>query len=217
MRNHKLFSYFLVLAMLLMLSCQAATNLLATPTPTLTSTPTLTPTPLPTPTPTPIPLSEIDLQRVAIQFDELPTSYELSPSELLNGPVEMEEIFSAQDQVHQDVVNAQYTSYGTDGLSILYSNGFFVYSSEAQAKLAFEEIAGIQDREPDGRPNIGDEARLFTTDLDFFSTTMVLWRYQEAVVYLSVAVINETLPAEAEIIDLARTIQGRLEGSLPLE
>ena len=199
----------IIAIILLTLSCQAVSNLVATPTPYPTNTPR------PTPTSTPISLSQLDLIWVTIHLDELPPDLGLKPSENISGAVDMEEIFPDYEQVHIDVVNAQYTSFATEDFHRFYGNGIFVYANEAQTIRAYEQIVSGWSSEPQTIPDLGDYAVVRSSESETLSNQMILWRYREALAYLTISTIGEPLPPFTDAIQLAQSVQSRMEMGNP--
>jgi len=167
------------------------------------------------PAPVPIPLSDVDLSWVALRLDELPSDLEMKPSESLSKPEDMKDLFPDYEMVNTNIVSAQYSGFSTEDRHHFYSNGIFVYTDSSQAIQAFEQISAGWTEEPENVPNLGDYALILNMDSDILHKITVLWRYQEALVYLNILGLDPPAPPLKEVIQSARDIQSRLEQRTP--
>ena len=119
-------------------------------------------------------------------------------------------------EVHNNLVGGYSVSYSTEDGSRAITNGIFIYEDDNIVSKALDVIFINTYRERIDTPPIGNESwaisreTLSPFDLSMQYWTMVAWRTQKSVVYVS---INDTseIPIE-ETIRLAQLVQSRIEG-----
>lgn len=185
-----------VVIVMLVLGCQVSSGSSAVPTPS-------------------IPLSDVDLSWAATRLDELPSELELKPSESLSKLDDMRDLFPDHEAVYTNVVSAQYTGFSTEDRHHFYSNGIFVYADTTDTIKAFEQISGGWTDQPETVSNLGDNALALYMESDKLHKITILWRYQEALVYLSILGRDSPAPPLKEVIQSAKNVQSRLEQRSP--
>jgi hypothetical protein len=161
--------------------------------------------------PSGVPLAERDLSAVVLKSSELPAGSSFTPGDTLAGPAQFEgQIFVDYPDVHTGLVNAYYVSFHTGNWERGYVNGIMVYDSLAQAQKAYNVVLGSATGDKVDSSQIGDESIVMRNDSGLLSI-MILWRYKEAVTYLTIFHIdNAPLPATNNVTALAQAIQDRL-------
>jgi len=163
------------------------------------------------PTPTAVPLSQLDLNTVILQKEDLPAGFD----NVIAGTEQ--DLFPNAPAVHTGVANSAVTILKTGDDRHVYSNGVLVYDTEELASSAYQSIVDQTKGEKLTVDPIGDEtfAIYSTVQSDIILNTihvaMILWRSGPAVTFLSYA--DSDNPPDAETMPrLANMIQGRLVG-----
>ena len=161
-----------------------------------------------------IPLSGVDLSWAAIQLDELPSDLDLIPSSNISNVDDMK-VYRDYDLVYTNLVKAQYTGFSTEDRRLFYGNGIFVYADTSATIQAFEQISGGWTAEPKTVRNLGDYALVLNMESDMLPAITIMWRYQEALVYLNIQSRDYPILSLNEVIQNARNVQPRLEQRTP--
>jgi hypothetical protein len=163
----------------------------------------------------PPPLADRDLATVVLQADEFPAEYETYAIDSFEG------VFPQATEAHTGVVTSTVAYAMTSDKARVFSNGIVRYRDAAQAQKAFDAIKEGT-REGGGfykLPDFGDQHYTMNdaiTSEALGSTkiflSLILWRMDDAVIYVSAA-DNSAPPAEPAMIKLAQTLHTRLTGA----
>jgi hypothetical protein len=209
-------SVLLLVCLLPLLSCASIQELISpsTPTPTATSTPTKTPTPTITPSPTaaltPMPLADRDLKDIALQASDLPDGF--IEVDIPNYEVLLETMEDDFDSAVTENLEKAFICMFSSPDDQMYLNMVLVFQDSAYAQVAYDELvyeSGSENEEVDV-PLIGEESAGFDQSDSSYAGYFIVWHYREAVLVLFYYG-NDSVEMD-EIIQLAETIQSRIEG-----
>ncbi len=165
-------------------------------------------TPLKT-TPTP-PMAQRDLSKIVLQSNELPPGFDIYLVDKLEG------VFPNVAEAHSGVTNSCVIVTKTQDSKKVYSSGIIVFEGQEQAKKAYQAIIKGNRKDtavhvdPIGEETYGMEDVVQSEALAHeIYIGMVLWRYQETVLYISSA--DSLTPVDSkQMILFAQQIHKRL-------